>query len=132
MADEYDDLEKEMQGGKKAKRAKAQRKPTPPPLPSDSPMRQVVTDDLLGTRLVLPPGEPPTKDELARQKEVLDEAAGFHEALTGVETDFRAFLSGKVAGNQQLTVFQRAWLDASGFQLRRALEFLGVAMRGKV
>jgi len=107
------------------------RKSTPPPLPSDSPMR-VLEDDKIGTRVVLPDGEPPSRDESARQKEVLAAAGKYHEKLAGLASDFREFLSREVSHNRQLTAFQRAWLEGAGFQLQRAFEFIEVAIRGKV
>lgn len=114
-----------------SRKAAKSRKPTLPPLPSDSPMR-MVEDDKLGVRIVLPPGPDPTEDESARRKEVLEGAGKYHEILAGVVSDYREFLSREVTHNRQLTTFQRAWLEAAGFQLQRAFDFLDVAIRGKV
>lgn len=133
--DDFDALEEQMRaGGKKRKgrKAKGPIKPTPPPLPSDSPMRQELEETTAGPVQTLPPEPEPVNDEEAIRDRVLARAKEVRDRCNEAKQEFERFVQEDVRGNTKLSAFQRAWFGSSWFHFERGVDHLDVALRGKV
>lgn len=126
---EFEKLEAGMLGKTRGRRKRASpQKPTPPPLPSDSPLRQSLEEKPYGTVQNLPPEPKPKPYEVEVRRVVRRKAEDFRPQIVGLCAAYRDFVATFISDGR-VSAYQKGWLASAGFHLQMAVDHLDVGLK---